>query len=159
MSGISFLGGVGFWALMEAQGAPICGFLKIEKIDLTLGQHNLILTIKNQARKNVDVQGVFWVVSRRWWGPLEPQMCESVYLRIFDTGFFRREVLAMTLGRCNIILVVLIISTFLLMSIIRNLQIDKWFCCLRSLWLVALASYFQESCFWRAQFTEGPKMR
>ena len=27
-------GGVGFWALMEAQGAPICGFLGIEKIVL-----------------------------------------------------------------------------------------------------------------------------
>ena len=86
-------------------------------------------------------------------------MCESVYLRIFDTGFFRREVLGMTVGRCNIILVVLIISTSLLKSIIRNLQIDKWFCCLRSHWLVALASYFQGSCFWRALFTERAKMR
>ena len=39
-------------------------------------------------------------------------MCHSVYLRIYDLGMFRGVVLDMALGRCNMILVVLIISIF-----------------------------------------------
>ena len=60
-------------------------------------------------------------------------MCDAVSLGMFEISLCRGVILGMTLGHCSIISVVLITWIFLVMSMIQNLQIDKWFCCLRLL--------------------------
>ena len=80
----------------------------------------------------------------------------DVWDMILNRGGFRHDIWVLQ-HHFRFLMVVIIWIFFMFISMIRNLQIDKWFCGLRSLWLVALALDFQGSCFWRAWSTNGAK--
>ena len=55
---------LGIYQLNLSGGVGIC---------MNLGCQNIILTIRNKARKIAAVLRVFWAVSSLWFGPLGPQ--------------------------------------------------------------------------------------